>query len=35
MSLPCWTKETNEQVLPTIEDLAPEAQVELAEDTIL
>jgi hypothetical protein len=28
-------QETEEQVLPTIEDLAPEAQAELVEDTIL
>jgi hypothetical protein len=28
-------QETEEQVLPTIEDLAPEAQGELAEDIVL
>ena len=28
-------QETEVQVLPTIEDLAPEAQAKLAEDTVL
>jgi hypothetical protein len=35
MSHPCFDEDEEGQVLPSIEDLAPDAQAKLLEDTIL